>query len=145
MFWKESFFISVLFYYYDFLSDTFFILNYWLDLCFAFQFVTFGFVCLTYFVLFCVASHGRGSSPSAVGFLRIRVSFCHFKYSQNVAIKHESRRTTPKMSYWTECSALQCKDFLYPFCKTPLLLFNGGVCKACGFHSSANWANWDLI
>lgn len=33
------------------------VLNYWFDLCFIFKFVAFDLVCLTYFVLFCVASH----------------------------------------------------------------------------------------
>lgn len=62
MFWKESLFISVLFHYYDFFSNVFFLFisNYWLDLRFIFQFVPFGFLFLTYFVLFSVASHGRG-------------------------------------------------------------------------------------
>lgn len=65
---------------------------------------------LPYFILFCVASHGRGSSPSAGAFLSIRVSFCHFKYSQRAG-------GTPKMSYWTERSARQRKGYLYPFCE----------------------------
>lgn len=84
MFWKESLFISVLFYYYDFLSGVFFCLfvsNYWLDLCFIFQFVPFVLVHLTYSVLFCVASHGQGSSASSLGVLGRRGSFCQVKDS----------------------------------------------------------------
>lgn len=103
MFWKESLFISVLFYYYDFLSGVFFCLfvsNYWLDLCFIFQFVPFDLVHLTYSVLFCVASHGQGLSASSLGVLGEGGHPTRLK----TAIEHKNRRKTPKMSYWAGCS-----------------------------------------
>lgn len=87
MFWKESLFISVLFYYYDFLSGVcfffLFVSDYWIDLCFIFQFVPFGLVHLTSSVLFCVASHGQGLSASSLGVLGRRGQFCQVKDSNS--------------------------------------------------------------
>lgn len=60
-----------------------FVSNYWLDLCFIFQFVPFGLVHLTSFVLFCVASHGQGLSASSLGVLGRRGPFCQVKDSNS--------------------------------------------------------------
>jgi len=69
MFWKES----LLYQYYFIIMISFlmfffvclYVLNYWLDLCFIFKFVTLGSVCFTCCVLLCVASHRQGLHPKS--------------------------------------------------------------------------------
>lgn len=80
----QYYFITMISFLVDFfLFVCLFVSNYWLDLCFIFQFVLFGLVHLTSSVLFCVASHGQGLSASLLGVLGRKESFCQVKDSNS--------------------------------------------------------------